>query len=272
MAFTTMPRFGLGTWRMGERKRQRAAEVGALRFGLELGVKLIDTAEMYGDGEAESIVGDAIAGSARDSVYIVSKCYPQNAGSKSMPAACERSLRRLRIERIDCYLLHWRGHTPLEETVATFERLVREGKIGRWGVSNFDAADMGELLAIPSGTRCAANQVLYHLEDRAVEWRLLELCRTNGIPLMAYSPLGQGGLADSKKLSAIAAPLHITPAQLALAFVLSRDGVVAIPKTASRDHLRENVDAAALTLDAATLAKLDQAFPPPAKAKRISVL
>jgi len=270
MRFNDMPRFGLGTWRMGERAARRPAERDALSYGLELGVRLIDTAEMYGDGGAEEIVGEAIAG-RRNDVYVVSKCYPQHAGAKSMPAACERSLRRLRIERIDCYLLHWRGRTPLAETVDTFERLVREGKIARWGVSNFDVDDLEELLAVPGGRACAANQVLYHLGDRAVESRLLPFCRKHGMPLMAYSPLGQGELVESPALAAIAKPLGVTPAQLALAFVLSREGVVAIPKAASRDHARDDVAAAEIALDAPTLAALDRSFPPPARPRRISM-
>jgi diketogulonate reductase-like aldo/keto reductase len=270
MATRDMPAFGLGTWRMGEQARSRAGEADALRYGLDLGVRLIDTAEMYGEGGAEAIVGEVVAG-RRDDVYVVSKCYPHHAGAKAMPAACERSLARLRIERIDCYLLHWRGRTPLAETVDTFEGLVREGKIARWGVSNFDADDMDELLALPDGGRCAANQVLYHLADRAAEWRLLERCRASGIALMAYSPLGQGELATSRKLAAIAKPLGLTAAQLALAFVLSRPGVVAIPKAASRAHVRDDVAAATAKLDAATLEALDAAFPPPSGPQRISV-
>ena len=265
-----MPRFGLGTWRMGERSAHRAAERDALRRGLDLGVRLIDTAEMYGDGGAEEIVGEAIAG--RRDVQVVSKCYPHNAGARSMPAACERSLARLRVERIDCYLLHWRGRIPLAETVDAFERLVRDGKIARWGVSNFDVDDMHELLALPGGDRCAANQVLYHLGDRAAETRLLPFCHERGIAMMAYSPLGQGELAGSPKLERIAKPLGLSAAQLAVAFVLSREGVVAIPKAASRDHVRDDVHASNVTLDAATLAALDAAFPPPSRPRRISVV
>ncbi|HVF65055.1 MAG TPA: aldo/keto reductase [Casimicrobiaceae bacterium] len=259
---STMPRFGWGTWRMGERSRARAQEIAAVRAGLELGVALIDTAEMYGDGSAEEIVGEAIAG-RRDDVYIVSKCYPHHAGARSMPAACEGSLKRLRIERIDCYLLHWRGRTPLAETVDTFERLVREGKIARWGVSNFDVDDMQELFALSAGKRCLTNQVLYHLKDRAAEGRLLDLCRANGVTLMAYSPLGQGSLLRDRALQSIASSIGATPAQLALAFVLLHENVIAIPKASNIDHLRENVAALDLTLDEATRAKLDASFPRP---------
>jgi len=266
-----MPRFGLGTWRMGERKRERASEVEALRAGLDLGIRMIDTAEMYGDGNAEEIVGEAIAG-RRDDVYIVSKCYPHHAGAKTMPAACERSLERLRVDRIDCYLLHWRGRVPLAETVETFERLVQRGLIARWGVSNFDIDDMGELFALPGGQRCAANQVLYHLGNRAAETRLLDVCRTRGVTLMAYSPLGQGDLLEKRALKSLAKSAGLTPAQLALAFVLSQDGVVAIPKAANLDHLRENVAALSITLDAATRASIDTAFPRPSGPVRISII
>jgi diketogulonate reductase-like aldo/keto reductase len=271
MTIDTMPRFGMGTWHMGERTRSRADEVKALRAGLDLGIRLIDTAEMYGDGGAEEVVGEAIAG-RRDDVYIVSKVYPHNAGAKSAVAACERSLARLRIERLDCYLLHWRGRIRLAETVGVFERLVREGKIARWGVSNFDVSDIDELVALPEGKRCAANQVLYHLGAREAEWRLLERCQQLGIGVMAYSPLGQGDLLRHRALDAIAAPLGVTPAQLALAFVLSRPGVVAIPKAANAKHLAENRAAVDLKLDTATLDALDRAFAPPSRPVRLSIV
>lgn len=268
---STMPRFGLGTWRMGERRRERAREVEALRAGLDLGVRMIDTAEMYGDGTAEEIVAEAIAG-RRDEVYLVSKCYPHHAGAKTMPQACERSLERLRADQIDCYLLHWRGRIPLAETVETFERLVQRGLIARWGVSNFDVDDMNELLALPGGAHCATNQVLYHLGNRAAESRLLDVCRASGMPLMAYSPLGQGELLRKRALKSIADSAGLTPAQLALAFVLSQDGVVAIPKASDLDHLRENVAALSTTLDAATRASIDIAFPLPSGPASISIL
>ena len=264
------PRLGLGTWRMGERSARRASEVEALRYGLDLGVRLIDTAEMYGDGEAESIVGDVIAG-RRDQVTIVSKCYPHNAAARTMPAACDRSLARLRVERIDCYLLHWRGRVPLAETVDTFERLVRKGKIATWGVSNFDVDDMNELFAVPGGTNCTTNQVQYSLGHREPEWKLAELCRSHGVSLMAYSPLGQGDLVRHKVLRAIAEARGVTPAQLALAFVMARPGVVAIPKAVDRSHVREDIEAQNIELDEATLAKLDAAFPPPRRAVRVAV-
>jgi diketogulonate reductase-like aldo/keto reductase len=266
-----MPRFGLGTWRMGERARERAGELAALRAGLDLGVQLIDTAEMYGDGNAEEIVGEAIAG-RRDAIYLVSKCYPHHAGAKTMPAACERSLKRLRVDRIDCYLLHWRGRVPLAETIDAFEGLVQRGLIARWGVSNFDVDDMDELFSQPGGARCAANQVLYHLGNRAVESGLLDVCRARGIPLMAYSPLGQGDLLGQRALKSIAKSAGLTPAQLALAFVLSQEGVVAIPKSSNVDHLHENVAARSIMLDAATRAGIDAAFPPPSGPVSISIV
>ena len=268
---STMPRFGLGTWRMGERARERAAEVAALRAGLDLGVTLIDTAEMYGDGNAETLVGEAIAG-RREQVYLVSKCYPHHAGAKTMPQACERSLARMRVEQIDCYLLHWRGRTPLAETVETFERLVQRGLIRRWGVSNFDVDDMQQLFAVPGGDRCAANQVLYHLGDRAVEAKLLDFCRARNVALMAYSPLGQGNLIGKRALKLIAAAARMTPAQVALAYLLSQEGVVTIPKTSNLDHLREIVAVRSMTLDADVRSRIDVAFPPPRGPARITVV
>jgi diketogulonate reductase-like aldo/keto reductase len=271
MALPTMPRLGMGTWRMGERKADRAREIEALRAGLDLGLALIDTAEMYGDGEAEAIVGEAIAG-RRDDLYIVSKCYPHHAGAKTMPAAIDRTLARLGIERLDLYLLHWRGRVPLAETVDTFERLVREGKIARWGVSNFDVDDMDELFALPAGKRCAANQVLYHLGDRAPEWQLLDKCRAHDVTLMAYSPFGEGPLLRKPALRSLAQSIGATPAQLALAFLLTREGVVPIPKSAQPHRWRENARALSLALDAAMLRKLDAAFPPPDEAVSISIV
>lgn len=271
MPDTRLPKLGLGTWRMGERARSRAAEVAALRAGLDLGITLIDTAEMYGDGGAEDVVGEAIAG-RRDGVVLVSKVYPHNAGAGDAIAACERSLKRLRVESVDVYLLHWRGKVPLAETVDAFERLRRDGKIRAWGVSNFDVDDMRELLALPEGRHCAANQVLYHVGERAIEWSLLAFCRDRGIDVMAYSPLGQGHVLRQPRLIAVAKRLHATPAQVALAFVLAQDGVVAIPKTARLDHVREIARSRELVLDAATLAELDAAFPPPARERPLPML
>jgi len=256
---------------MGEDCRSRAAEVAALRAGLDLGLTLIDTAEMYGEGGAEEVVAEAIEG-RRDRAYLVSKVYPHNAGAKSAVAACERSLRRLRVERLDCYLLHWRGAVPLAETVAAFERLVAAGKIARWGVSNFDVDDMEELFALPEGRRCATNQVLYHLGERAVEWRLLAWCRAHDVGVMAYSPLGQGGLLSDRRLVDIAASAGVAPATLATAFVLSREGVVAIPKTAHAARVPALRRAQDLALPDDVRAALDRAFPPPRRARRLPML
>jgi diketogulonate reductase-like aldo/keto reductase len=266
-----VPALGLGTWRMGEQRRHRADELAALCLGLDLGMTLVDTAEMYGDGGAEELIASAIAG-RRDQVFVVSKVYPQNAGAKSMLAACDRSLKRLATDRLDLYLLHWRGRIPLAETVGAFERLRRDGKILRWGVSNFDVDDMEELLALPDGGRCAANQVLYNLGERGAEWRLADLCRSHRIPIMAYTPVGQGDLLAQPKLSAIAQTAGATPAQVALAWLLRRPDVIAIPKAAKSLHVRENRKAADITLSQEVLTALDAAFPPPHRATPLAVI
>ena len=265
-----VPALGLGTWAMGERKRDRDVEIEALRLGLELGMTLIDTAEMYGDGGAEEVVARSITG-RRERAFIVSKVYPHNAGAKSAIAACERSLKRLATDRIDLYLLHWRGRIPLAETVDAFERLRRDGKIIRWGVSNFDADDMEALLAIPDGKHCAANQVLYHLGERAPEWRLADLCRARRIALIAYSPLGQGDLLRSRKLHGIAAQIGATPAQVALAWLIHRQ-TIAIPKASDTAHMRENRKAADIALSAKVILAIDAAFPPPSRATPLAVI
>jgi diketogulonate reductase-like aldo/keto reductase len=268
---TMVPALGLGTWKMGEKPRQRAAEVKALAAGLDLGLSLIDTAEMYGEGGAEEVVGEAIAG-RRDEVFLVSKVYPHNASTKGIPAACERSLQRLKTDRIDLYLLHWRGSVPLQETVAAFERLRREGKVRRWGVSNLDAEDMQELTAIPGGEHCQTNQVLYHLDERGPEWSLLPWQRDRGVPIMAYSPLGQGTLLGRKELAQLAKARSVSAAAIALAWVLRRSDVIAIPKAADLDHLRENAKAADLVLSDEELALLDRAFPPPSGPSKLAII
>jgi diketogulonate reductase-like aldo/keto reductase len=265
-----VPALGLGTWRMGERGRDHDAEIASLRLGIELGMTVIDTAEMYGDGGAEELVGEAIAG-RRDRVFLVSKVYPHNAGAKSAIAACERSLKRLATDRLDLYLLHWRGRIPLAETVGAFERLRRDGKIVRWGVSNFDVDDIEELLAIPEGKQCAANQVLYHLGERAIEWRVAALCREHQMAIMAYSPVGQGDLVRSRKLQAIAREADATPAQLALAWLIKRR-VMAIPKASTAAHVRDNRKAADVALSAHIQSALNAGFPPPAHAKPLAVI
>ena len=256
---------------MGERRTSAADEVAALVLGLDLGMTLVDTAEMYGEGGAEEIVAQAMAG-RRDEVTVVSKVYPHNAGRKAAVAACERSLRRLRTDRIDLYLLHWRGRVPLAETVDAFERLRAQGKIVRWGVSNFDRADMEALAALPDGRHCATNQILYHLGERGAEWDLLPWLHERRMPVMAYSPLGQGALMRSRKLAAIAKRENATPAQLALAWLLDRGDVIAIPASANREHVRANRAAVDLRLEVATREALDAAFPPPRGPSSLSVL
>ncbi len=268
---TRLPALGLGTWSMGERAANAPREVAALERGLDLGMTLIDTAEMYGDGGAEEVVARAIAG-RRDKVFVVSKVYPQNAGAKSMAAACERSLRRLGIDCVDLYLLHWRGRIPLAETVDAFERLRAAGKIRRWGVSNFDTGDMEKLYALTDGRCCAINQVLYNLGERGIEWRLLDWCRERRIPVMAYSPVAQGRLHTNRKLASLARQNNVTPVQLALAWVLTRPQVIAIPQSSNIAHVDEIRAAAAIRLDDTALAALDAAFPPPREATALSVI
>jgi len=274
-----VPVLGQGTWRMGERKRAHADEVAALRLGIDLGMKLIDTAEMYGDGGAERVVADAIEGQ-RDRVFIVTKVYPHNASRSELPKACERSLKRLRIDTIDLYLLHWRERTPpLEATVETFEKLRSTGKIKRWGVSNFDADDMKELFDICRRLRSIApttNQVLYNLENREIEFDLLPLLTRHSshvTPIMAYSPVGHGrGLLDNRTLKKIARRHDATPAQIALAWVLRQPGVIAIPKASDKSHVRDNAQSTDIKLTKEDLAGLDQVFPPPKSKKSLPTL
>jgi diketogulonate reductase-like aldo/keto reductase len=260
---TRIPALGQGTWMMAERPERRAEEVAALREGVALGMTLIDTAEMYGEGAAETLVGKAIAG-MRERVFLVSKAYPHNASRARLPRACEASLRRLGTDRIDLYLLHWRGSVPLAETVEAMERLVAAGKILRWGVSNLDTDDMEEMIEA-GGTRCATDQILYNLSRRGPELDLLPWLAERSIPVMAYSPVEQGRLLRRPALQAIADRLGVTPAQVALAWLLQRPGVIAIPKAGSVAHVRENRAAADLVLGAEELAELDRAFPRPAR-------
>lgn len=263
------PALGLGTWRFGEDPAQRGAEVAALRAALEMGYRLIDTAEMYGEGRAERVVGQALAEALRagtvrrNEVRIVSKVYPHHASAAGVRQACERSLERLGIDRIDLYLLHWRGDVPLQETVDGFERLKAAGKIGAWGVSNFDLGAMQELRGLDAGPNCATNQVYYAASSRGVEFDLVPWMRQHAMPLMAYSPLDEGKLACHPKLAALGASLGLSAAQLALAWVLRVPGVVAIPKAGRLQHLRDNLAAADVQLDAGTLAAIDALFPPP---------
>ena len=268
-----MPVFGLGTWRMGEDARRRKDEVAALKLGIELGVTLIDTAEMYGEGGAEEIVAEAVAG-RRDELFIVSKVLPSNASRSRTIAACERSLKRLRTDRIDLYLLHWRDSTPLEETVDAFAALAEQGKIRHWGVSNFDVDDMVDLLALSRGRgeACASNQVLYNLTRRGIEFDLLPLCREHGMPIMAYSPIEQGRMLRNPELGKVAKAVGATPAQVALAWLLQQDGVIAIPKATNLAHLRENIAALDVKLDESALAALDRAFAPPKRREPLAML
>lgn len=256
-----VPALGQGTWKMAEHPGRRADEIAALRAGIDLGMTLIDTAEMYGEGAAETLVGEAIAG-ARDRVFLVSKAYPQNASRDRLPRACEASLKRLGTDRLDLYLLHWRGNVPLGETVEAMERLVDAGKIRRWGVSNLDADDMEELVAA-GGEGCATDQILYNLTRRGPELDLLPWLAQRRIPAMAYSPIEQGRLAGDDSLRAVAEARGATPAQVALAWMLRRPDVIAIPKAGSVDHVRENRAAADLQLSDDDLARLDAAFPRP---------
>lgn len=268
LAGVQVPVMGQGTWRMGEDERQRSREVAALREGLDLGLSLIDTAEMYGEGGAELVVGEAIAG-RRDEVFLISKVYPHNASRDGVQVACERSLARLGCERIDLYLLHWRGRYPLEETVEGFERLREQGKIGAWGVSNLDLDDLLEL----DQPACRTNQVLYNLEARGIEYDLLPWQQRVGMPLMAYCPLGQAGtLLHQPSVLEVAQRNGVTPAQVALAWVLRQEGVIAIPKAVGSAHLRDNAAAASITLSADDLALLDAAFPPPRRKQRLQMV
>ena len=266
-----MPVLGLGTWGMGEGRSSRAAEVKALQLGLDLGMTLIDTAEMYGEGGAEEVVGEAIRG-RRDSVYVVSKVYPHNASRAGAIAACERSLGRLGIDTLDLYLLHWRSTTPLEETVEGFEKLKTDGKIRAWGVSNFDPEDMAELEEIAPAGACVANQVLYHLGSRGIEWDLLPEARAKGTAVMAYSPLGQAAILRNGTLRVLADKHRVSPAAIALAWVLRHDHVFTIPKAASPEHVRANAMAADVVLDAEDLKALDEAFPPPRGPEPLAML
>lgn len=274
-----MPVLGLGTWRMGENAGHRAAEVKAVREAIALGYRLIDTAEMYGEGGAETVVGQAVgealrAGDVRrEDLFIVSKVYPHNASRRGTREACERSLKRLGLDAIDLYLLHWRGSHPLQETVEAMHALVADGRIGHWGVSNFDTDDMEALAhAASDGPACAANQVYLSLGERGPEFSLLPWQRERGMPLMAYSPIDQGALAQDEGLAELAAGLGVTAAQLALAAVIARPGVAAIPKAVRSAHLKENLAAAELQLDAATLAALDRLHPPPRRKTPLAMI
>ncbi len=273
---TSLPCLGQGTWRMGENPRQRDEEVRALQFGIELGMQVIDTAEMYADGGAERIVGEAIKG-RRDKVFIVSKVYPHHAGLDHIFQACENSLQRLGTDYLDLYLLHWRGSVPLAETVEGMEKLRQDGKILRWGVSNFDIDDLRELWNTPNGARCMTNQVLYHLGSRGIEFDLLPWQREKGLPVMAYCPLAQGGslrrqLLTDPVIGELARRYDVEPLQIALAWVIRTNDVMAIPKAGREEHVLANAQAAAIQLSDDDLHKLERVFPKPTRKMPLDIV
>jgi diketogulonate reductase-like aldo/keto reductase len=257
-----VPALGVGTWHLGEIPERRAEEIAALRLALDLGMTVVDTAELYAEGATELLVGEALEG-RRDEAFLVSKVLPSHATRRATIAACGASLRRLRTDHLDLYLLHWRGPTPLRETVDAFTQLVAAARIRQWGVSNFDLDDMRELVATPGGTEVACNQVLYNLSRRGIEFDLLPWCRARGIPIMAYSPIEQARLLGHEVVIRVAARHDATPAQLCLAWVVRQEGVIAIPKAGTPEHVREDRDALALKLTPDDLQELDEAFPPP---------
>jgi diketogulonate reductase-like aldo/keto reductase len=257
-----VPAFGQGTWHIGEDPRTRAEEIATVRLGLDHGATLIDTAEMYGEGKAEELIGEAIAG-RRDEVFLVSKVYPHNASRRDAVAACERSLQRLKTDRLDLYLLHWRGNVPLAETMAAFMSLQQSGKIRHYGVSNLDVDDMEELWSVPGGRDVQTDQVLYNLARRGIEWDLLPWLRERHIPVMAYSPIEQGRILRKPALVDFAKRYGMTPAQAALAWLLKDDDIIVIPKAAHRERLQENLGALKVRLTPQQLAELDRIFPPP---------
>ncbi|TPK88378.1 aldo/keto reductase [Mesorhizobium sp. B2-4-17] len=266
-----VPVLGQGTWKMGEDSRRRADEVNALKLGLDLGVTLIDTAEMYASGGAEEVVAEAIAGH-RAEVFLVSKVLPSNASRAGVRRACENTLKRLRTDHVDLYLLHWPGSVPLSETVEAFETLKKAGKIRHWGVSNFDTQEMEELVGLPAGDGVQTNQVLYNLSRRGLEFDLAPWSRQRGIPLMAYSPVEQGALARNARLDTVAARHNATAAQIALAWVMHQEGVIAIPKASSQEHVRQNFAALDIELTSEDLADLDRAFPPPTRKRGLEMI
>ncbi|QYM91089.1 aldo/keto reductase [Dickeya zeae] len=272
----TVPAIGQGTWFMGESAQRRRAEVSALQTGIDLGMTLIDTAEMYADGGAEEVVGEALSG-RRDQVYLVSKVYPHNAGGERAIAACERSLKRLKTDYIDLYLLHWRGGIPLTDTITAMERLQQAGKIGRWGVSNLDMRDMAELWSCRGGSQCQTNQVLYHLASRGIEYDLLPWCQQHQLPVMAYCPLAQAGqlrhdLLAHPAVVQVARQQALTPAQVLLAWVVRQSGVIAIPKASTLAHVKENAAALDVTLSPEQIAILDEAYPAPRHKQPLDVV
>jgi diketogulonate reductase-like aldo/keto reductase len=267
----SVPALGMGTWQMAGDRGRRAEEVATLRLGLDRGLTLIDTAEMYGEGAAEELIGEAIGG-RRDEVFLVSKVYPHNASRQGTIAACERSLKRLKTDRLDLYLLHWPGSVPIAETVAAFAELQQAGKIRHYGVSNFDAADMAELWSVPGGSASATDQVLYNLSRRGIEWDLLPWCRARRVPIMAYSPIEQGRLARNGKLAEFARRHGLSPTQAALGWLLAADDVIVIPKTGRRERLLENLGALERPLTKPQRTELDSLFPPPSGARPLEMI
>lgn len=267
----TVPQLGQGTWKMGENAARRTVEVKALRRGIDLGMTLIDTAEMYGEGGAEEVVAEAAKGQ-RDKLFIVSKVYPHNASRQGAKQACERSLKRLKTDHIDLYLLHWPGSHPLADTVAAFEELRLAGKVRLWGISNFDTRSQASVLSETGGGNCAANQVLYNLSERGIEWDLTKACAAARIAVMAYTPIGRGSVTGDKTVLEVARRHGVTPAAIAIAWTLRDPNVISIPKSANLEHVEANRGAADLKLSDEDLAQLDKAFPPPRKATPLSVL
>ncbi|MBV9387314.1 MAG: aldo/keto reductase [Chroococcidiopsidaceae cyanobacterium CP_BM_ER_R8_30] len=267
----TIPVLGMGTWRMGENARNRQTEIDALRHGLDLGLSLIDTAEMYGEGGAEEVIAQAIA-TRRSQVFLVSKVYPHNASKRGAITACERSLKRLQTDYLDLYLLHWRGSVPLAETLDAFQTLQQAGKIRSYGVSNFDTEDMKEATHLSGGNAIVTNQVLYNLMRRGIELNLLPWCRQRGIPIMAYSPIEQGRLLNNWTLEAIAQERGVTTAQVAIAWLLHQENVIVIPKSSRTEHVEQNYAALDLKLSPEELATLNAAFPLPTKPVSLEML
>mgnify|MGYP002784420237 CR=1 FL=1 len=267
----TIPVLGMGTWQMGENDHDRQSEIAALRYGLDLGLSLIDTAEMYGEGGAEEVIAEAIA-QRRSEVFLVSKVYPHNASKRGAIAACEQSLKRLKTDYLDLYLLHWRGSVPLAETFEAFQTLQESGKIRSYGVSNFDVEDMEEATQVNGGNAITTNQVLYNLMRRGIEWNLLPWCRQRMIPIMAYSPIEQGRLLNHRSLQAIAKARGVTTAQVAIAWLLHQEEIIVIPKSSRIEHIKQNFAALDLTLNADELATLNTAFPPPTKPMPLAML
>jgi diketogulonate reductase-like aldo/keto reductase len=271
IAHRRIPQLGQGTWNMAEKSNLRRNEIAALRRGVELGMRAIDTAEMYGNGRSETLTGEAIR-DIRDEVFLISKVLPSNASATGCVTACEASLKRLGVERLDLYLLHWRGRFPLEETISGFSRLLDQGKIAAWGVSNFDVDDMEELFTLEGGNACAVNQVLYNPEHRGIELDLLPWCRQRDVAVIAYSPVGQGGkLLQNRTLQELAGVRGVSPAQIALAWCM-REPVLAIPKAGSVRHVEENARASGISLTASEFEAIDKAFPRPRKKQPLAML